>query len=207
MIFWPTRMLFRGMSIRKALPLALVCALAACVPATEVAPPPAPVASVNPMVGGATMDPARTIFQNVSASRDHSTLVAALQRAGLSGTLSGANHVTLFAPGNSAFGRLPPTMVDTLMHPSNRTLLAQILGYHVVTGRRTRADIMADIRAGGGTAIYRTQAGATLRARMEGSNIAIWDANNLASRITVADVVQSNGVFHVVDSVLLPPRG
>lgn len=208
MIFWPTRMLFRGMSIRKALPLALVCALAACVPpATEVAPPPAPVASVNPMVGGATMDPARTIFQNVSASRDHSTLVAALQRAGLSGALSGANHVTLFAPGNSAFGRLPPTMVDTLMHPSNRPLLAQILGYHVVTGRRTRADIMADIRAGGGTAVYRTQAGATLRARMEGSNIAIWDANNLASRITVPDVVQSNGVFHVVDSVLLPPRG
>ena len=153
------------------------------------------------------MDRARTIFQNVSASRDHSTLVSALQAAGLSGALSGSSEVTLFAPSNSAFQRLPPTMVDTLMHPSNRPMLARLLGYHVVPGRRTRADIMADIRAAGGTATYRTQAGGAIRARMEGGSIVIWDANNLNSRITVPDVVQSNGVFHVVDSVLLPQRG
>lgn len=207
MIFCAPGMLSPGMLIRKAIPLALVCALAACVPTTEVAPPPAPTETVNPMVGGATMDRARTIFQNVSASRDHSTLVAALQAAGLSGALSGSSSVTLFAPSNAAFDRLPPTLVDTLMHPSNRPMLARILGYHVVPGRRTRADIMADIRAGGGTATYRTQAGGALRARMEGGNIVIWDANNLNSRITVPDVVQSNGVFHVVDSVLLPQRG
>jgi uncharacterized surface protein with fasciclin (FAS1) repeats len=159
------------------------------------------------MVGGAMMDPTRTIFQNVSASRDHSTLVSALQGAGFAAALSGANQVTLFAPGDAAFDKLPPTMVSTLMHPLNRPLLTQILGYHVIYGRRTRADIMADIHAGGGTAVYRTQAGAALRARMEGSNVVLWDANNLAGRITVPDIVQSNGVFHVVDSVLLPPRG
>jgi uncharacterized surface protein with fasciclin (FAS1) repeats len=162
-------------------------------------------ASTNyPMVGGAAMYPNRTIVQNAVNSRDHTTLVASVQAAGLVDTLAGAGPFTVFAPTNAAFDKLPQGTVQTLLQPANKSMLTNILTYHVVPGRKTAAQIMADIRAGGGTATYTTAAGGTLRARMEGDAIVVWDAKGNRSRVTQGDVMQSNGVIHVVDTVLLP---
>ena len=194
------------MRLYPALAALVALALAGCVPQTQApVTPAAPAASAaHPVVGGAIMYPNRPILQNAASSRDHSTLVAAVQAAGLTDRLSGAGPFTVFAPTNAAFDKLPPGTVETLRHPSNKALLARILGYHVVPGRKTRADIAADIRAGGGTASYRTVAGETIRLRMVGNSLLVWDANNARSAISQADVLQSNGVIHVVDSVLLP---
>lgn len=158
----------------------------------------------NPIVGGAAMYSTRTIVQNAVNSRDHTTLVQAVQAAGLADTLGSAGPFTVFAPTNSAFNKLPTGTVQTLLEPANKSMLANILTYHVVPGRKTRAQIGADIRAGGGTATYTSVAGGTLRARMEGSALVISDAKGGRSRVTQADVMQSNGVIHVVDTVLLP---
>lgn len=194
------------MNPRFAVPaLFLLAATAACVPPAEpVATAPPPVVAIGPMVGGATMDPSRTILDNAGRSRDHTTLVAALRASGLDRTLAGPGPFTLFAPTNAAFGRLPPTTVETLMHPSNRALLAHLLNYHVVPGRKTRAQIAADARAGGGTAVYRTAAGGTIRVRADGGRIIVTDVNNGRSEVVQADVGHSNGVMHVVGTVLLP---
>jgi uncharacterized surface protein with fasciclin (FAS1) repeats len=162
-------------------------------------------ASVSvPTVGGAPMYPNRTIVQNAVNSRDHTTLVKAVQAAGLVDTLSGAGPFTVFAPTNAAFAKLPAGTVDTLLQPANKSMLTNVLTYHVVPGRKTAANIMADIRAGGGTATYQTAAGGTLRARMSGNAVLLTDAKGGQSRVTQADVMQSNGVIHVVDTVLLP---
>jgi len=185
--------------------LLALAALAACVPPAEpVAAPPPPAPSTNPVVGGAVMDPARTIFANASASRDHTTLMTAMHAAGLETTLSGAAPITFFAPTNAAFAKLPPTTVETLLQPVNRALLAKLLGYHVVPGRKTEAQIAADIRAGGGIASYRTVAGDTIRLGMQSGRLVLWDAKNGRSAVTQGDIVNSNGVMHVVDTVLLP---
>ena len=157
-----------------------------------------------PTVGGAPMYPNRNIVQNAVNSRDHTTLVAAVQAAGLVDTLSGAGPFTVFAPTNAAFAKLPAGTVDTLLQPANRSTLTNVLTYHVVPGRKSAADIMADIRAGGGTATYTTAAGGTLRAMMSGNAVILTDAKGGQSRVTQADVMQSNGVIHVVDTVLLP---
>lgn len=162
-------------------------------------------ASTNyPMVGGAAMYPSRTIVQNAVNSRDHTTLVQAVQAAGLVDTLSGPGPFTVFAPTNAAFAKLPAGTVQTLLQPANKSMLTNVLTYHVVPGRKTAAQIMADIRAGGGTATYPTAAGGTLRARMSGNAVVLIDAKGNQSRVTQADVMQSNGVIHVVDTVLLP---
>jgi uncharacterized surface protein with fasciclin (FAS1) repeats len=157
-----------------------------------------------PTVGGAPMYPNRTIVQNAVNSRDHTTLVAAVQAAGLADTLSGAGPFTVFAPTNAAFAKLPAGTVDTLLQPANKATLTNILTYHVVPGRKTAANILADISAGGGTATYTTVAGGTLRARASGNGVVLTDAKGGQSRVTQADVLQSNGVIHVVDTVLLP---
>jgi uncharacterized surface protein with fasciclin (FAS1) repeats len=157
-----------------------------------------------PMVGGAAMYPNRTIVQNAVNSRDHTTLVAAVQAAGLADTLSSAGPFTVFAPTNAAFSKLPPGTVDTLLQPANRSTLTNVLTYHVVPGRKTASQIMADIRAGGGAATYATAAGGTLRATMQGNAVIVTDAKGGQARVTQADVMQSNGVIHVVDTVLLP---
>jgi uncharacterized surface protein with fasciclin (FAS1) repeats len=157
-----------------------------------------------PTVGGAPMYPNRTIVQNAVNSRDHTTLVQAVQAAGLIDTLSGAGPFTVFAPTDAAFAKLPAGTVDTLLQPANKAMLTNILTYHVVPGRKTAANIMADIRAGGGTATYSTAAGGTLRASMSGNAVVLTDAKGGQSRVTQADVMQSNGVIHVVDTVLLP---
>ena len=185
--------------MRLVLAFLAAAALAGCVPQTTEAPPPAPAPtpSRNPMVGGAVMDPARTIIQNLAASRDHTTFIAAVRAAGLEPTLSGPGPYTVFAPTNAAFGRLPPTTVETLMHPSNRALLARVVGYHIVPERRTRAQIGA-----GGA--YRTLEGSVVRAGLIGGRIVLSDVNNNRSEVALADIVQANGVSHVVGAVLLP---
>jgi uncharacterized surface protein with fasciclin (FAS1) repeats len=182
-----------------------------CVPSTQAdtnvaasAPAPATATGAIPMVGGAAMLPSRTIVQNAANSKDHTTLVQAVQAVGLTDTLASAGPYTVFAPTNAAFDQLPPRTMETLLHPDNRSLLTNILSYHVLSARKTAADMAADIRAGGGTATYMTVSGQRLRARMDGSAIIISDTRGNRSRVTQGDVMQSNGVLHVVDAVLLP---
>jgi len=162
------------------------------------------VAIANPMVGGAAMYPTKTIVQNAVNSKDHTTLVAAVKAAGLVDTLSGPGPFTVFAPTNAAFGKLPAGTVDTLVMPENKDTLTKVLTYHVVAGRLTAADIAAKIRAGRGTATLTTVEGEPLQARMQGKWLVLTDAKGGMSRVTTANVMQSNGVIHVVDTVLMP---
>jgi uncharacterized surface protein with fasciclin (FAS1) repeats len=155
-------------------------------------------------VGGAPMYANRNIIQNAVNSRDHTTLVAAVQAAGLVDTLSGPGPFTVFAPTNAAFDRLPAGTVETVLRPENRQMLQNILTYHVVSGRLTAADLMARIRAGGGMARLTTVAGGTLIARMSGNAIVLTDARGGMATVTQADVMQSNGVIHVTNAVSLP---
>ena len=156
------------------------------------------------MVGGAAMYPDRNIVQNAVNSRDHTTLVAAVQAANLAGTLSGAGPFTVFAPTNAAFDRLPAGTVQTLLRPENVDVLRGILTYHVVPGRLSAADLMQRIRAGGGMARLTTVAGGVLTARMSGNAIALTDARGGMAMITQANVMQSNGVIHVTNAVSMP---
>jgi uncharacterized surface protein with fasciclin (FAS1) repeats len=157
------------------------------------------------MVGGAAMYPSRNIVQNAVNSRDHTTLVAAVQAAGLADTLSGPGPFTVFAPTNAAFARLPAGTVDTLLRPENRDMLRGILTYHVVAGRMTAADLMRAIRAGHGSATLTTVQGGTLTARMIGGHVVLVDGRGGMATVTQADVMQSNGVIHVTNAVSLPP--
>lgn len=172
----------------------------------------APMANAMPsehtvMVGGAAMYPSRNIVQNAMNSRDHTTLVAAVQAAGLVDTLSGPGPFTVFAPTNAAFEKLPAGTVDTLVMPANRAMLTRILTYHVLPGRVTALDLAARIQAAGGRATLTTVQGATLTATQSGNTITLTDAAGGMSHVTIADVVQSNGIIHVVDTVLMPPQG
>lgn len=176
--------------------------------ASAIALTPA-VATPNEMpasviVGGAAMYPTRNIVQNAVNSRDHTTLVAAVQAAGLVDTLAGAGPFTVFAPTNAAFQRLPAGTVETLLQAANRTTLQTVLTYHVVPGRITAADLMRMIRDGGGTARLTTVQGGTLTARMNGDRIVLVDAAGGMANVTQADVLQSNGVIHVTDAVSMP---
>ena len=156
------------------------------------------------MVGGASMYPSRTIVANAVNSADHTTLVAAVKAAGLVDTLSGAGPFTVFAPTNDAFTALPAGTVDTLLKPENKAMLQSVLTYHVVPGRITAADLMAQIRAGGGMARLTTVQGGTLTARMQSGNVVLVDAKGGTATVTQADVLQSNGVIHVTNAVSLP---
>ncbi|MEO8573710.1 MAG: fasciclin domain-containing protein [Pyrinomonadaceae bacterium] len=158
----------------------------------------------NPMVGGAAMYKTKNIVENAVNSKDHTTLVAAVQAAGLVDTLKGAGPFTVFAPTNEAFAKLPVGTVDTLLKPENKATLAKILTYHVVAGNADSKSIMKAIKKGGGKAEFKTVAGGTLTAMMEGTNLVLVDEKGGKSMVTIADVRQSNGVIHVVDSVLLP---
>ena len=155
-------------------------------------------------VGGAAMYPSKTIVANAVNSPDHTTLVAAVKAANLVDTLSGAGPFTVFAPTNAAFAKLPAGTVDTLLLPANRAMLQSVLTYHVVPGRIDAAELMRMISAGGGQAQLTTVQGATLTARMMGDRVMLTDAKGGMSHVTQADVMQSNGVIHVVDSVVLP---
>jgi uncharacterized surface protein with fasciclin (FAS1) repeats len=144
------------------------------------------------------------IVENPVNSKDHTTLVAAVQAAGLVDTLKSAGPFTVFAPVNDAFAALPAGTVQMLLKPENKATLAKILTYHVVAGRMTSKDIANAIRKGKGTATLRTVSGGTLQARMKGKTLVLTDEKGGMSRVTIADVAQSNGVIHVVDTVLMP---
>jgi uncharacterized surface protein with fasciclin (FAS1) repeats len=156
------------------------------------------------MVGGAAMYPSRTIVDNAVNSKDHTTLVAAVQAAGLVDTLKSAGPFTVFAPTNAAFGKLPAGTVETLVKPESKAALTKILTYHVVPGRMSAADIAENARAHGGKAMLKTVQGETLTVSQQGQAWVVTDAKGGTARITIADVGQSNGVIHVVDTVLMP---
>lgn len=158
----------------------------------------------NPMVGGAAMDRKKDIVDNAMNSADHTTLVAAVKAAGLVDTLKGKGPFTVFAPTNAAFEKLPAGTVDTLLKPENKEMLTKVLTYHVVAGNMDSKKIAAAIKKGNGTASFKTVAGGTLTAMMDGSNLVLTDEKGGKSTVAIADVKQSNGVIHVVDSVLLP---
>jgi uncharacterized surface protein with fasciclin (FAS1) repeats len=161
-------------------------------------------AAANPMVGGAAMFPTKTIVQNAVNSKDHTTLVAAVKAAGLVDTLSGAGPFTVFAPTNAAFAKLPAGTVDKLVEPDMKDQLTKVLTYHVVAGRLTASKIAAKIRMGHGSATLTTVEGEPLVAKMQGRWLVLTDAQGNMSRVTIPNVMQSNGVIHVVDAVLMP---
>jgi len=156
------------------------------------------------MVGGAPMYPSKNIVENAVHSKDHTTLVAAVKAAGLVDTLEGPGPFTVFAPTNQAFGKLPKGTVETLLEPANKLALTKVLTYHVVPGRYTAKDLMAKIKEGGGKAMLKTVEGEELTFAADGKSISITDAKGDTSRVTIPDVLQSNGVIHVVNTVLLP---
>ncbi|MDH7973445.1 fasciclin domain-containing protein [Sphingomonas sp. AR_OL41] len=158
----------------------------------------------NPMVGGAAMFPTKNIVENAVNSKDHTTLVAAVKAADLVDTLSGAGPFTVFAPTNAAFAKLPAGTVDTLLKPENKGQLSAVLTYHVVPGRITAAQIAANAKAHHGTATYTTVQGGTLSFKKAGNGWTIMDQKGDTGRITIANVMQSNGVIHVIDTVMLP---
>ncbi len=158
----------------------------------------------NPTVGGAAMMATSNIVQNASAAPNLTTLVAAVKAAGLVDTLASPGPFTVFAPTNTAFDKLPDGTVGTLVKPENKGTLTKILTYHVVAGKLTAKDVGKAIKAGGGSATLTTVAGEKLTARMSGNSIVLTDAKGGQSAVTTADVMQSNGVVHVIDSVLLP---
>lgn len=164
----------------------------------------APAQGRNPMVGGAAMYPTQNIVQNAVNSKDHTTLVAAVKAAGLVDTLSGSGPFTVFAPTNEAFGKLPAGTVEELVKPENKATLTKILTYHVVPGRITAAQIAAMARKHGGMATLTTVEGEKLMFRQARGSWWVIDAKGGKARITIPNVMQSNGVIHVVDAVLMP---
>src|SRR5262245_43115601 len=161
-------------------------------------------ADKNPIVGGKEMFPTKNIIENAVNSADHTTLVAAVKAAGLVETLQGAGPFTVFAPVNKAFDKLPKGTVENLLMTENKQMLTNILTYHVVAGKWSAAELRKQIKDGKGSATLKTVSGGTLTAWMSGKNIVLKDAKGMTSTITIPNVFQSNGVIHVVDSVLLP---
>ena len=159
--------------------------------------------STNPMVGGAAMLATKDIIDNASNSKDHTTLVAAVKAAGLVETLKGAGPFTVFAPTNAAFEKLPAGTVDTLLKPESKAALAKVLTFHVVAGKQDAASIAKAIEDGKGKATFKTVQGGSLTASMEGKDVILTDEKGGKSKVTIADVMQSNGVIHVVDTVLM----
>ena len=158
----------------------------------------------NPMVGGAPMYKRKNIVENAVNSADHTTLVAAVKAADLVDTLAGKGPFTVFAPVNNAFVKLPAGTVDALLKPENKGMLTKVLTYHVVAGNHSAKDIMKAIKKGNGKAAFTTVSGGKLVAMMNGKNVVLMDEKGGRAMVTIADVKQSNGVIHVIDSVVLP---
>lgn len=159
----------------------------------------------NPMVGGAAMFADKNIVENAVNSKDHTTLVAAVQAAGLAETLQGEGPFTVFAPTNAAFEALPAGTVDTLLKPENKDMLTKILTCHVVGAKAMAADVQKMISDDGGKHVIDTLGGCKLTAEVKGDMVTLTDETGGMATVTIADVVQSNGVIHVIDKVLLPP--
>ena len=155
-------------------------------------------------VGGAPMYPSKNIVENAVNSKDHTTLVAAVTAAGLVETLQTSGPFTVFAPTNAAFDKLPAGTVESLVKPENKEALSGILTYHVVSGKMGSKEIGEAIKKGNGKATFKTVNGGTLTAMMKGNDLYISDESGNESKVTIKDVNQSNGVIHVVDTVVLP---
>ena len=159
----------------------------------------------NPVVGGQEMYPTKNIIENAVNSADHTTLVAAVKAAGLVETLEGPGPFTVFAPTNEAFAKLPAGTVDTLLKPENKTMLTKVLTYHVVSGRWSASDLKQQIKAGNGTAELTTVEGGKLWASVQdGTHIMLKDEKGGTALVTIPNAFQSNGVIHVIDTVVMP---
>ncbi|MCB1497920.1 MAG: fasciclin domain-containing protein [Bauldia sp.] len=158
-------------------------------------------------VGGAPMYPSKTIIENAVNSKDHTTLVAAVKAAGLVETLQGDGPFTVFAPTNAAFDKLPDGTIEMLLEPGSKDTLVKILTCHVVAADAMSDAIMGMIEDDGGMHQVKTLGGCLLDARMDGGSLTLTDENGNVATVTIADVKQSNGVIHVIDTVLLPKMG
>jgi uncharacterized surface protein with fasciclin (FAS1) repeats len=158
----------------------------------------------NPMVGGAAMYKTKDIVDNAVNSADHTTLVAAVKAAGLVDTLKSKGPFTVFAPVNNAFEKLPAGTVETLLKPESKATLTKVLTYHVVAGKFDARSIVTAIKKGNGMAEFTTVAGNKLRAMLDGRNVVLKDEKGGIATVTIADVRQSNGIIHVIDSVVIP---
>lgn len=156
------------------------------------------------MVGGAPMYPSKNIVENAVNSKDHTTLVAAVKAAGLVETLQSAGPFTVFAPTNAAFNKLPKGTVDNLLKPENKGTLTSVLTYHVVPGKLNASDLKASAKKGGGMTELTTVQGGKLWVMEKGGKWYVKDEKGGMAQITIADVNQSNGVIHVIDTVLMP---
>ena len=165
---------------------------------------PAFAAEMTKMVGGAAMYPSKNIVQNAVNSEDHTTLVAAVKAAGLVPTLESAGPFTVFAPTNEAFAKLPAGTVDTLLKPENKDKLKSVLTYHVVAGRLTTKDLRDKVKAGNGNAELKTVEGAALTVEEKDGKLWLKDAKGDTAMITIGNVMQSNGVIQVINTVMLP---
>jgi uncharacterized surface protein with fasciclin (FAS1) repeats len=163
-----------------------------------------PQGALAKMVGGAEMSASKTIVENAANSKDHTTLVAAVKAAGLVDTLSGKGPFTVFAPTNAAFEKLPDGTVDSLLKPENKEKLTTVLTYHVVPAKATADAITKMVKDDGGAHDVKTVSGDTLTIKTSGGKVTITDESGQTATVTVADVMQSNGVVHVIDTVLLP---
>lgn len=154
-------------------------------------------------VGGAAMYATKNIVENAVNSKDHTTLVAAVKAAGLVETLQSAGPFTVFAPTNAAFDKLPAGTVASLVQPENKATLTKILTYHVVAGKLDANAIAQLIKEGNGTAVLKTVSGGTLKASLQGNKLVLTDEKGGMSTVTIQNVYQSNGVIHVIDTVVL----
>jgi uncharacterized surface protein with fasciclin (FAS1) repeats len=191
--------------MKRLILLCVTLGLAGCVaPAPPpVQPAPAATAPPNPLVGGAVLDPSRSLAQHAATSPVHSTLLSALRSAGVEPVL-GAGSYTLFAPTDAAFSRLPNGTLPSLLDPANRPLLGRVLRYHIVPGAKTRAQIEADLRAGYGVATYRTLEGNVLRVTASGGVLWVSDIHGNRVPAEITDVRSTTGVMHVLAGVLIP---
>jgi uncharacterized surface protein with fasciclin (FAS1) repeats len=189
------------MGISMALAVAAVAPMAMAAPADAMG---SMSMHSNPMVGGAAMHADKNIVQNAMHSKDHTTLVAAVKAAGLVDTLSGPGPFTVFAPTNEAFAALPAGTVDNLLKPANKAMLTKVLTYHVVPGKMTSVDLEKAVMAGGGKAMLKTVEGDSITVAHDDGKWTVTDDKGNVANITIADVMQSNGVIFVIDKVLMP---
>ncbi len=178
--------------------------LRAALLATVVAGLASAAEAKNPRVGGAPMFENKNIVENAVNSKDHTTLVAAVKAAGLVDTLSSPGPFTVFAPTNAAFAKLPAGTVETLVKPENKATLTKILTYHVVPGTYTSKELTALAKKGGGQAELKTAEGSNLAVISKSGRLYVADSKGNTARITTANVIQSNGVIHVIDKVEMP---
>ena len=190
-------------SSRSILPTAVAVAALAFA-AVAATPTLAQMKEQTVTVGGAPMYPSKNIIQNAVNSKDHTTLVAAVKAAGLVETLQGTGPFTVFAPTNAAFAKLPAGTVDSLLKPEAKEKLVAVLTYHVLPGRYSIKDLWDASNKAKGKVKMKTVEGEELTFEFKGQALTIWDSKGNASRVTIQNVFQSNGVIHVVDAVLLP---